>query len=497
MNADTNFVDVNAAGVAAMASRTVFNKATDGNYKYLPFEGKNKVHSYAIKSVNDKDYIHFYKRKTYTTGSKRDSQEADPWDNSTSTNSGVEVYSIEFKSPISGRQANTVRQIYFTSTTPTNTNAEPASIVIYAKGNAWDLGSFHRPYRNRPFELLEANQEEKSSGESLAQKIANATQSRVYCFEYPGYGTETRKDINAIFAYLYMAYFVDYITKNSEKEKPIILYGYSVGCAVTVRALRILKQFYRESYDRISGAILQSAFQSFSKVSGDSIDERKGIEGMIVPIPSKGFDKKMYDTEALLKDNQLKVPIAFIHGYDDITCPIHRAYLLYKSYKYAFDFKYLNGEFDPNSKTYIPCDHNNVPMHKNFNDAVTELCRKLVNWEEKYLVERPNSSTDAYYFDLDIHGNYSNDQYLEMFNANPRRPFFRFYEDKEVKPKFSLFGRKAGGKPSKATAAPYVRTARKYTGRDKVPRTVYTKGSKSYVKKKAADGTFKYRPIKE
>lgn len=231
------------------------------------------------------------------------------------------------------------RFIYYTITKP-KTKRQVESIIIYAKGRGWDLGMFHK---------------------SLAQKLADYTNSIVVCFEYPGYGVESPKNIHPVLAYLYMAQVVAHF-KN--KQIPIIMYGFSLGCAVALRALCVIKSVYSDVYDVVKGCILQSAFSSLTKVVGDSPFEDEVI---------KKIPKRLYDNKAVLASGAIDKPIGFLHGHKDATCPIHRAFVLYKLYPKAVDFKYISD-----------AGHNDLHDNELFKEYVVDLCKQLLANHVKY-----------------------------------------------------------------------------------------------------------------
>ena len=76
--------------------------------------------------------------------------------------------------------------IFFTMTkSKSSDDGANRPIIIYAKGNNWDLGSFHR----RPYMVSPSNPVASKVNTSLAEIMVNSTGGTVFCFEYPGHGT--------------------------------------------------------------------------------------------------------------------------------------------------------------------------------------------------------------------------------------------------------------------------------------------------------------------
>lgn len=159
------------------------------------------------------------------------------------------------------------------------TNATPSPVVLFAHGNAEDLGGvreFMEQYRSLGFD--------------------------VYAFDYRGYGISDGKpgtgnayeDIAALYAYL--------VEQKGIPPKSIILHGRSLGAAVAL---------HLATRRPVGGVIVESAFLTAFRV--------------MTRIPIAPVDKMRNIREV----RKLQAPALFIHGEADRTIPIWHGKKLY------------------------------------------------------------------------------------------------------------------------------------------------------------------------
>jgi pimeloyl-ACP methyl ester carboxylesterase len=231
--------------------------------------------------------------------------------------------------------------------------AERTPIILYAKGNNWDLGSFHkRPYMISPSTPQRQTKYEKSS---LAEIMAESTGCTVFCFEYPGYGLDDASMVSTHAAPVYMKRMVTHL-RSIHPHRPIILWGYSLGAAVTVRTLELLGSDVGKF---VNGAVLQSSF-----VSLRDMGNLNPLQQMMMWTMRKDLEKGDY---GLLRGaRNAGVPIAWIHGREDRMCPmdvvIRKVYNRY-----------------PHKKIFLDMDkaaHNNLPV----NDHWEDICKTAVEF---------------------------------------------------------------------------------------------------------------------
>ena len=307
--------------------------------KHIAFSPSDKVHSYSI--INET--LMLLERKSTGT------QES-PWIKNSFIEKRYPIYKTPFDDNVAhyltflrkqiNRDNMTMSEtIHYTVTYPKN--EKPKHVILYAKGNTWDLGSFLRPFRPDPSTLV-GQDEPNDNGEdpSLSQMIADATDSIIISFEYPGYGIEDPYLVDIVQAPLFMAQMIQEVS--TKFNLPLILMGYSIGTAVTVHALAYLKAHNKNVYAKVVGMILQSPFASFQEIGSDHFIERIAIEFLkTMPI---------YNTDKII--HELDIPIIFLHGAKDTTCPVHPAFSdLYQAYNNSIAF-YIQRH----------ADHNTLPM---------------------------------------------------------------------------------------------------------------------------------------
>lgn len=131
----------------------------------------------------------------------------------------------------------------------------------------------------------------------------------VLLFDYRGYGKSSGfASLGGVVAdALAAARFHDQIRP---KYLPSILFGYSLGGAVAVKAIR------RHSFD---GLILQSTFTSLPDIARVAFPR----------VPVHWISGRVYDSRADIRD--LDVPLLIIHGENDETCPRWMGEALYEA----------------------------------------------------------------------------------------------------------------------------------------------------------------------
>jgi predicted esterase len=236
--------------------------------------------------------------------------------------------------------------IFFTMTkSKSSDDGANRPIIIYAKGNNWDLGSFHR----RPYMVSPSNPVASKVNTSLAEIMVNSTGGTVFCFEYPGYGIEDASKVSTQEAPEYMKRMIEHL-RSIYPHRPIVLWGYSLGAAVTLRTLELLGS---DAEKWVNGAILQSSF-----VSIRDIDDFTLFQKMVMWSVNRDLEK--YDNYGLLRGaRKAGVPIAWIHGKKDKMCPmdavIQKVYSQYSGQKLFLSIE--------------NAAHNNLPLSEEWDDT--------------------------------------------------------------------------------------------------------------------------------
>lgn len=128
-----------------------------------------------------------------------------------------------------------------------------------------------------------------------------------FVYDYRGYGASTGKpSANGLLEDGEAAY--DYLVqKLGYKPEQIILYGESIGTAITCRLAK------ERAYSAI---VLQSGLCSLPQVAGDGVIWLKAYPEWVYPDPH-------YNTAEII--SSIKGPILFIHGMKDKTVPSHHS----------------------------------------------------------------------------------------------------------------------------------------------------------------------------
>lgn len=228
-------------------------------------------------------------------------------------------------------------------------------IIIYAKGNNWDLGTFHRrPYMVSP---STPQRQTKYGKSSLAEIMAQTTGCTVFCFEYPGYGLEDASKVSTTQAPIYMKRMIEHL-RGIYPHRPIVLWGYSLGAAVTLRTLELMGN---NAVKWVDGAVLQSSFVSLMDVG-----ELSYLQQLLMWTMKKDVGRCDY---GLLKGaRNAGVPIAWIHGRQDRLCPMETV------------LKKVYNRYPPQyQKIFLSIDdavHNNLPLNDNWID----ICRMAIDF---------------------------------------------------------------------------------------------------------------------
>jgi len=165
----------------------------------------------------------------------------------------------------------------------------------------------------------------------------------VFAYDYHGYGTSTGVPSEEnVYADIDAAYI--YLTQSLKiPAEKIIVYGYSIGAAVSVEIA---------THKKIGGLILQSAFLSAPRVYTE--------------VPLSPFDK--YNN--LKKIKSVSCPILFIHGTADTLIPFWQAEKLYDRASSPKQHLWVNG-----------AGHNNVlnVAGKNYWQAIDGFVRGFLS----------------------------------------------------------------------------------------------------------------------
>jgi pimeloyl-ACP methyl ester carboxylesterase len=198
----------------------------------------------------------------------------------------------------------------------------------------------------------------KHGDSSLAEIMAKSTGCTVFCFEYPGYGLEDASKISADESPIYMKRMVTHL-RSIYPHRPIVLWGYSLGAAVTLRTLELLGS---DAERFVNGAVLQSSF-----VSLQDMGTLNSLQHMMMWTMKKDLDK--YDNYGLLRGaRNAGVPIAWIHGREDQMCPMN-----------AVVRKVYNRYPPENKKLFLCVDgaaHNNLPLEEDWGD----ICKVAIDF---------------------------------------------------------------------------------------------------------------------
>lgn len=247
-----------------------------------------------------------------------------------------------------------VRDVTYTITKPSKAPKSTTSpIIIYAKGNNWDLGWFHRkPYMVSPSAPVRDGVERRS----LAQIMADSTGCTVVCFEYPGYGVDDPKNVSTTAAPQYMKRVIMYF-RNAIPSRPIVLWGYSLGAAVVLRTLELLGE---EAGEQVAGAVLQSSFVTLRDCGLNTIQRAM--------LWSMRGDARAGDYGLLRGARHAGVPLVWIHGTEDKLCPMDVVkQKVYSRYPHQKLFLELKGSA-----------HNNLPLSAEWEGSCREALRFII-----------------------------------------------------------------------------------------------------------------------
>ena len=238
-----------------------------------------------------------------------------------------------------------LNEVTFTMTKSSDDDSSSRPIIVYAKGNNWDLGSFHK----QPYMVSPSNPVESGVSASLAEIMATSTGGTVYCFEYPGYGLQDPSKVSTRQAPQYMKQMIEHL-RGVYPSRPIVLWGYSLGAAVTLRTLELLGS---DAEKWVNGAVLQSSFVSLRDVGDLTFFQQ-------MMLWSVKRDLEKHDNYGLLRGaRNARVPIAWVHGKEDKMCPIDA--VIRKVYN-----RY------PSRKIFLSVEnaaHNNLPLSEEWEDV--------------------------------------------------------------------------------------------------------------------------------
>jgi uncharacterized protein len=147
----------------------------------------------------------------------------------------------------------------------------------------------------------------------LGEHLLKDTDCSVLLYDYEGYGaSEGKPSVKGILKNGLSAF--DFaVDKLGYSPSKVIVYGESLGCAVTC---------YIASRRKAEGIILQSGFRSLPSIARDIFKPLKIMPGFIFPEPR-------LDNEKLLKGEH--APLLIMHGKNDEVIPFHHGEDLYRS----------------------------------------------------------------------------------------------------------------------------------------------------------------------
>jgi fermentation-respiration switch protein FrsA (DUF1100 family) len=173
---------------------------------------------------------------------------------------------------------------------------------------------FRNPHASKVVLVSHGNASNISNRKALADDLLQLGVS-VLLYDYRGFGlSEGEPSIPNICEDGLSAF--DYLCAQQHyAPKDIILFGESLGCAVSCRI---------SSKRKCDGLILQSGFSSLRAISGEKFAFLQAYPDVLYPAPA-------LDSLAILKTKT--VPVLFIHGEQDETIPCAHSKLMFASVK--------------------------------------------------------------------------------------------------------------------------------------------------------------------
>ena len=165
------------------------------------------------------------------------------------------------------------------------------SVIIYAHGNKWDLGR-----------LLK---------EKVLHKLSVITKYPIVAFEYAGYGNDYNNSLSSNKSVENMLTIYKVLR---HQYTNIYFYGFSMGTGVAVEALR---QLIEDRQPVPNAIFLQGTFTSV--MDTPEAKRKLGAFNSILKLFFNLFDVESILTHLVATNS---IPIYFIHGTRDPTCPI-------------------------------------------------------------------------------------------------------------------------------------------------------------------------------
>lgn len=327
----------------------------------LVFERSGRVSSYEVSSASGR--IRFRRRRPFTPPEAWDDHA--PWAAGFEPEEGPPVERVRY----TDHRGDSAREALVTWTRPgPRARGRPGprrTAVVYVHGNAWDLGTLHRPFRYRPGSWDPAPGPRAGGAaagrvRSLAQLVADAAGLPVAAVEFPGYGPEqgvrrvSEEDaVRAVQAVCERA-----VAAGGAFDR-LLLYGYSIGAGLAAATLKRMgvgrARPGSPAAARVCGLVMESAFTSAFATTRTPAAQRLLLRAARL---------RMLENRATLPKLG-GLPVAFIHGDADALCPLAQARELFAAARNCVGVLVAEGR-----------DHNDVPTHPGYAPFLAAAVRR-------------------------------------------------------------------------------------------------------------------------
>jgi fermentation-respiration switch protein FrsA (DUF1100 family) len=219
-----------------------------------------------------------------------------------------------------------------------------------ADGTEISCWYYKKPSDNGLMLVSHGNAGNLSHRSQLAAHLMLDSNCSVLLYDYQGYGNSQGKPSVKGILKDGLAAFDFSVDKLGYAPSKIIVYGESLGCAVTCAIA---------SERKPEGMILQSGFRSLPTIARDIFGPLKLMPGFCFPEPK-------LDNEKLLKGEH--APLLILHGRDDEVIPFSHGEALYRSASQP--------------KTFVPLEHSRhndtfVADQETFDRSIADFVKTL------------------------------------------------------------------------------------------------------------------------
>lgn len=313
-------------------------------------ERSGKVRSYSLSASGQ---IRFLKRKPFTTLDAWDDWH--PWEDAFERELGPPVRLVRY----TDRRGDSGRTAMVTWTRPKRPLPQlRRTAVIYVHGNAYDLGSLHRPYRYRPYSWNPAP--DLPDRRDLVQLLADAASCDVVAVEFPGYGPEqgTRRVSAEDTVRALQAVCEAVIAAGAHDH--LVFYGYSIGAALAAATLKRMGVGRADppspAAPRVRALVMEGAFTSAFETTRTPVAQQRLLRA--------GGLRMLDNLSTLPKLGEL--PVAFIHCDADPLCPLAQTRKLFRAARNCVGVLVAEGR-----------DHNDLPTHPRFASFLASALKRV------------------------------------------------------------------------------------------------------------------------